>query len=58
MLKEITFDELKKMWESGRVLYIYPDGSDAYVDINDHWSDLMRHLDNGGKFAIEEDDSN
>lgn len=61
MLNEFTFDEVEKMWESGeigRVLYIYPDGSDAYIDTNDHWGDLVRHIANGGKFAIEVTGSN
>lgn len=57
MLKEITFKEVEKMWEDGeigRVLYIYPDGTDAYVDSNVCWTDLVKHRDDGGKFAIEE----
>lgn len=56
MLKEITFDEVEKMWEDGeigRVLYIYSDGSDAYVDDNDRWTDIVKHRDNGGSFAVE-----
>lgn len=56
MLKEIEFDEVERMWERGeigRVLYIYSDGSDAYVGDNDRWTDIVKHRDNGGKFAIE-----
>lgn len=56
MLKEITFDEVEKIWEDGeigRVLYLYPDGTDAYIGNNDHWTDIIKHRDNGGKFAIE-----
>lgn len=56
MLKEITFKEVEKMWEDGeigRMLYIYPDGTDAYICDNDQWADIIKHHDNGGKFAVE-----
>lgn len=56
MLKEIDFSTVEKMWEDGeigRVLYLYPDETEAYVDNNDHWTDIIKHYDNGGKFAVE-----
>lgn len=56
MLKEITFKEVEQMWEDGeigKVLYIYSDGTEAYVNDNDRWTDIINHHDNGGKFAVE-----
>lgn len=57
MLKEISFNEVEKMWEEGeigRVLYLYSDGTEAYVGNDDRWTDLVKHHDNGGRFVVEE----
>lgn len=56
MLKEICFNEAEEMLrngEIGKALYLYPDGTEAYISENVLWEDLMNHYDNGGKFAIE-----
>lgn len=56
MLKEIDFNAVEKMWkggEIGRVLYVYTDKTEAYISNNDCWTDIVKHHNNGGKFAIE-----
>lgn len=56
MLKEISFNETETMLrngEIGKALYLYPDGTEAYINENALWEDLMNHYDNGGKFAVE-----
>lgn len=58
MLKEIAFSEVERIYKNGEiggVLYLYSDGTEAYIDDNAKWTDIVKHCDNGGKFAIETD---
>lgn len=59
MLKKITFSEVERIYkngEIGKVLYLYSDGTEAYIDNNAKWVNIARHFNNGGKFAIETDE--
>ena len=59
MLKEISYAQAEELWADGtisRVLYVYPDGTDAYIEENTSHIKLARHYKNGGKFAIEIDE--
>lgn len=54
--KNVTIDEVEEMLKNGEIskaLYLYSDGTEAYIDENILWENLMNHYDNGGKFAIE-----
>lgn len=61
MLKEISLKEAEEMQdkgEIGRVLYLYTDGTEAYIDENVSHLHLTHHYKNGGKFAIEVENTN
>lgn len=56
MIQEIGFHEVKYIWENKidiPLLYVYPDGTDAYISKDVEFLLLLRHYKNGGKFAKE-----
>lgn len=57
MLKPLTWDQVVFLWNAGNKNFFrtYDDGSEALVGL-DEWEDLVKHCENGGGFAIEEDE--